>query len=98
LAAVVTTFIAIGLAILGLVLNTSATAPLFVFSIVFPPAFYIFALKAICGYENNQIPTNAFRGDPDSGIVLLPLLVAALVCGLYGGVQSCELIIFSSLG
>jgi hypothetical protein len=88
LAAVIATFLAIVLAILGLVLDTSATVSLFVFSIVFPPAFYIFVLKAICGYENNQMPTNVIRGDPDNGIVVLPLIIAALVCGLYVEIQS----------
>ncbi|KIM38139.1 hypothetical protein M413DRAFT_420628 [Hebeloma cylindrosporum] len=63
----------------GLVLHSSSTAVLFVFSIIFPPSFYIFALKAICGYENHQIPTNAVKGDPDRDILVLPLLIAALV-------------------
>ncbi|KAF8971850.1 hypothetical protein BDZ97DRAFT_1650923 [Flammula alnicola] len=79
LAAVVATFLAIVLAILGLVMKTSNTGALFVFSVIFPPSFYIFSLKAICGYENHQLATNALSGDPDRGIVFLPLLIAAVV-------------------
>jgi ATP-binding cassette, subfamily A (ABC1), member 3 len=51
----------------------------FAYTIVFPPGFYIFAIIAICGFEANQIPTDALRGDPDANFVLLPLILAALV-------------------
>ena len=79
LAAVLTTFLAIVFAIIGLVTKSSRGGTLFVFSLIFPPSFYIFALKAICGYENYELATNALKGDPDQGIVLLPLLIAAIV-------------------
>ena len=79
LAAVASTFLGLLFAVLALVINSSHSGILFVFSILFPPSFYIFALKAICGYENNQFPTNVLKGDPDMGIVLLPLLIAAIV-------------------
>ena len=80
LSAVCSTFLAVLFAIVALVFSdhcTTGTA--FIFSIVFPPGFYIFAMRAICGYENNQIPTNALHGDPDNNMVLLPLLIAAIV-------------------
>lgn len=79
LAAVVTTFLAIILAILALVIKSGHSGTLVIFSLIFPPMFYIFALKAICGYENHEIATNALKGDPDRGLVLLPLLVVAIV-------------------
>lgn len=33
----------------------------------------------MCGFENHQIATNALTGDPDNGLRLLPLLIAAIV-------------------
>jgi hypothetical protein len=79
LAAVASTFLGLVFAVLALVIKSSQTGFLFIFSILFPPSFYIFAIKAICGYENHQFPTNALKGDPDMCIVLLPLLIAAIV-------------------
>lgn len=79
LAAVVSTFLGIVFAILALVIKSNQSGTLFIFSLLFPPAFYIFALKAICGYENHQFPTNVLKGDPDRGIVVLPLIIAAIV-------------------
>ena len=79
LAAVASTFLGLVFAVLGLVIKSSHTGILFIFSILFPPSFYIFAIKAICGYENHQFPTGVLKGDPDMGIVLLPLLIAAIV-------------------
>ncbi|TFK42170.1 hypothetical protein BDQ12DRAFT_710453 [Crucibulum laeve] len=79
LAAVVTTFLAILFAILALVMEHVKTGTAFIFSIIFPPAFYIFAVRAICGYENHLMPTNALKGDPDNGMALLPILIAALI-------------------
>lgn len=80
LAAVVTTFLSIVFAILGMVVDTSSTFILSFLSLIFPPSFYIFALKAICGYENNQLATDPMRGDPDRGIFLAPLICVAVVC------------------
>ena len=79
LAAVASTFLGLVFAVLALVIKSSQSGILVVFSILFPPSFYIFALKAICGYENHQFPTNILKGDPDMGIMLLPLLIAAIV-------------------
>ena len=45
----------------------------------FPPGFYIFAIRAIVGWENHLHPTNALQGDPDNNLRLLPLLIIALV-------------------
>ncbi|EGN93723.1 hypothetical protein SERLA73DRAFT_97671 [Serpula lacrymans var. lacrymans S7.3] len=79
LAAVASTFLALLFAILALVFGHASTGTAFVFSIVFPPGYYIFAIRAICGWENHQIPTNALKGDPDNNLMLLPLIIAALV-------------------
>ena len=79
LAAVVTTFLGVILAILGLVINISTTWFMCFFSTLFPPSFYIFALKAICGYENHRLPADVLRGDPDRNIQILPLLLVAVV-------------------
>ncbi|KDR85825.1 hypothetical protein GALMADRAFT_274642 [Galerina marginata CBS 339.88] len=79
LAAVITMFLGVIIAVLGLVLETSQTWIMVMFSICFPPSFYIFAIKSICGYENHQLPTNALSGDPDRNITLLPLIIAAII-------------------
>ncbi|KAJ3513241.1 hypothetical protein NLJ89_g3058 [Agrocybe chaxingu] len=79
LAAVVTTFAGIVFAIFGLVIRSRSSGILFVFSILFPPSFYILSLRAIAGYENHGFATNALKGDIDQGIVLLPLLVGAFI-------------------
>jgi hypothetical protein len=79
LAAVVSTLIAIIFAILGLVVKAGQSGILFVLSILFPPSFYMFALTALTGYENNQLATNILYRDPDKGVVLLPLLIAGIV-------------------
>jgi hypothetical protein len=79
LAAVASTFLGLVFAVFALVIKSSQSGTLFIFSILFPPSFYIFALKAISGYENHQFPTNVLKGDPDRDIVLLPLIIAAIV-------------------
>ncbi|KAF9045107.1 hypothetical protein BJ165DRAFT_1346335 [Panaeolus papilionaceus] len=79
LAAVVTTFLGVVFAILGVVIKSSRTGTLVIFSLLFPPSFYIFALRGISGFENHQIPTNVLEKDPDSGVVVLPLLIAAVI-------------------
>ncbi|EDR15973.1 uncharacterized protein LACBIDRAFT_187302 [Laccaria bicolor S238N-H82] len=79
LAAVVSTFLGILLAIIALVFKSAGTGAAFIFTIIFPPGFYIFAIRAICGYENHQLATNVLKGDPDKQLVLLPLIIAAII-------------------
>ncbi|KAJ3739785.1 hypothetical protein DFH05DRAFT_1530053 [Lentinula detonsa] len=79
LAAVASTFLSIVFAILALVFSRASTGAAFIFSIIFPPGWYIFAIRAICGWENHQIATDVLKGDPDSGLVMLPLLIAAII-------------------
>ena len=79
LAAVVSTFLGILLAIIALVYKSAGNGAAFIFTIIFPPGFYIFATRAICGYENHQLATNVLKGDPDKHLMLLPLIIAAIV-------------------
>lgn len=79
LAAVVATFLAVVLAILGLVVDTGNTLVLVFFSVLFPPAWYMFALKGVCGFENHQMAADMLVGDPDRGIQIAPLIVVAIV-------------------
>lgn len=83
LAAVASTFLGIVFAILALVFSRASTGVATIFSIIFPPGYYIFAIRAICGWENHQIPTNILKPDPDSNLTLLPLIIAAIVSRVY---------------
>lgn len=79
LAAVASTFLAIVFAILALVFSRASTGAAFVFTLIFPPGFYIFAIRAVCGWEVHQIATNVLQPDPDNALRLLPLIIAAIV-------------------
>ncbi|KAG7099993.1 hypothetical protein E1B28_001784 [Marasmius oreades] len=79
LAAVASTLLTIVLAILALVFKQASTGAAFIFSIIFPPGWYIFVIRAICGWENNRKASNLLKRDPDTGLVLLPLIIAAVI-------------------
>ncbi|KAL6298600.1 hypothetical protein BKA93DRAFT_743844 [Sparassis latifolia] len=79
LAAVGSTFLAVVLAIIALVIKHSSTGAAFVFTLVFPPAYYVFIIVAVTGWENHQIPTNILHPDPDSNLTILPFLVVAII-------------------
>ncbi|KAF7302390.1 hypothetical protein HMN09_00872700 [Mycena chlorophos] len=79
LAAVFSTFLSILFGIIALILKRLSTGGAFIFTIIFPPSYYIFANRAISGWENHSLPTNAVRGDPDDHLHLLPILIAALI-------------------
>ncbi|OJT08332.1 ABC transporter A family member 3 [Trametes pubescens] len=79
LAAVASTFLAIAFAILALVFARASSGAAFVFTIIFPPGFYIFAIRAVCGFEVHQIATSVTQPDPDNGLRLLPLIIAAII-------------------
>lgn len=92
LAAVATTFLGIMFAILALVFGKAGTGVATIFSLIFPPGYYIFAIRAICGWENHQIPTNVLKPDPDNNLTLLPLIIAAIVrCVCVSGAQCVNL-------
>ncbi|KAI0830875.1 P-loop containing nucleoside triphosphate hydrolase protein [Trametes gibbosa] len=79
LAAVASTFLGIVFAILALVFSRASTGAAFVFTLIFPPGFYIFAIRAVCGFENHQISTSVIHPDPDNALRLLPLIIAAII-------------------
>ncbi|KAL1669459.1 P-loop containing nucleoside triphosphate hydrolase protein [Schizophyllum commune] len=79
LAAVVATFVSIVLAIIALVFKEATTGAASIFTLIFPPAFYIFAIRAICGWENHEWATDVLKGDPDNNLRLLPLIIVAII-------------------
>ncbi len=83
LAAVASTFLAIVFAMLALIFTSAGNVTAVIFTVVFPPGFYIFAIRAICGFENNRLPTNLLKADPDNGLYLLPLVIAAVVSYMF---------------
>ncbi|KAF8204239.1 hypothetical protein K438DRAFT_1757492 [Mycena galopus ATCC 62051] len=89
LAAVFSTLLSILFAILALILKVE-TGGAFLFTIIFPPGFYVFANRAISGYENHSLPTDALKGDPDRHIQLLTIIIA--------GVRAVEFAVVEVLG
>ena len=79
LAAVSAMFLSLLFAILAQAYGGATTGMAFIFSILFPPGFYVFAIRCIAGFELNHIPTNALHRDPDNQLVLLHLIIAAIV-------------------
>ncbi|KAJ7508422.1 hypothetical protein B0H11DRAFT_2304369 [Mycena galericulata] len=79
LAAVCSTFLSIVFAIIALLLKGLGTGAAFIFTIIFPPGFYIFANRAISGYENHSLPTDALKGDPDHRLQLLTIIIAGII-------------------
>ncbi|KAG9313874.1 P-loop containing nucleoside triphosphate hydrolase protein [Chiua virens] len=79
LAAVVTTFLSILFAILALVFSRAGTVAATIFTLIFPPGYYIFAIRSICGYENHLMPTNLLKPDPDDHLTLLPIMIASII-------------------
>lgn len=79
LAAVASTFLSLVFAILALVFSKASTGAAFIFTLIFPPGYYIFAIRAIAGFEVQQIGTNVLDPDPDNNLRLLPIMIAAIV-------------------
>lgn len=80
LAAITSVLVSFIFAILALVLKRAGNGLAFLFTILFPSGFYIFVIRAICGFENEQIPTNIIEPDPDNGIRAIVPIIAAIVC------------------
>ncbi|KAH7886313.1 hypothetical protein F5I97DRAFT_2027968 [Phlebopus sp. FC_14] len=79
LAAVASTFLAILFAILALVFSQASTGAATIFTLIFPPGYYIFAIRAMCGWENHLMSTDLLKPDPDSHLTLLPILIVAII-------------------
>jgi ATP-binding cassette, subfamily A (ABC1), member 3 len=79
LAAVSSTFLAILFAILAQAFGQASTGAAFIYSVIFPPGYYIFTIRAMAGFEVHQIPTNVLDPDPDHQLRILPLIIAAIV-------------------
>ena len=79
LAAVCATVLSFLFAILAQAFGGASTGAGFIFGILFPPGYYVFALRAIAGFEIHQTTTNITKGDPDNNLAILPLMLAALV-------------------
>ncbi|TFY63698.1 hypothetical protein EVJ58_g3098 [Rhodofomes roseus] len=79
LAAIASTVLAIVFAILALVDGHAGTGAAFFYTLFFPPGFYIFAIRCMCGFELQQVGTNIIKPDPDNQLVLLPLIFAAII-------------------
>lgn len=80
LSAIASTLLSFIFAILALVFSHASNGVAFIFTLLFPSSFYIFAIRAICGFEVHQIPTNVIHPDPDNNLRLIVLITAAIVC------------------
>lgn len=80
MAAITSVLVSFVFAIFALVLKRAGNGMVFIFTILFPSGFYIFVIRAICGFENNRIPTNILKPDPDNNLRAIVPIVAAIVC------------------
>ncbi|KIM34443.1 hypothetical protein M408DRAFT_60324 [Serendipita vermifera MAFF 305830] len=78
LAAIASTFFAILFAILALVLKGGRVLSI-VYTLIFPPGFFVFTILAICGYERRDTSPDLNQGDPDNGTQITSLFVVALI-------------------
>ncbi|KIJ48856.1 hypothetical protein M422DRAFT_161958 [Sphaerobolus stellatus SS14] len=80
LAASISTFVSVLLALIALVLSSHASnGAATIFTLIFPPGFFIFAVRCLAGWELHQIPSNVLKRDPDSGLIMISLWVVALI-------------------
>ena len=79
LASIVSLTLAVVWCIIGMVLTGIKTSIAVVLVILFPPAFYPIAIRCITGFETNLVPTSATEGDPEHGLTLSSLFIAAAV-------------------
>ncbi|KAJ7137918.1 hypothetical protein C8R44DRAFT_607470 [Mycena epipterygia] len=79
LAALASTFFSILIAALATVLPIDGTIQTVVFTIIFPPSFYVFAMRAIGGFEHQGLMANALDQDPEKHLVLVAFIIAGIV-------------------
>jgi len=80
LAAITSVLVSFVFAILALVLKGAGNGLAFIFTILFPSGFYIFVIRAICGFEDNQTPTSIVEADPENNLRVIVPVIAAIVC------------------
>jgi len=80
LSAITSVLVSFVFAIFALVLKGAGNGIAFIFTILFPSGFYIFVIRAICGFENRQIPTSLVKADPDHNLRVIVPVIAAIVC------------------
>jgi len=80
LAAITSVLVSFVFAVLALVLKGAGNGLAFIFTILFPSGFYIFVIRAICGFEDHQIPTSIVETDPDNNLRVIVPVIAAIVC------------------
>lgn len=80
LSAITSVLVSFIFAIFALVLKDAGNGIAFIFTIVFPSGFYVFVIRAVCGFENRQIPTSMVKPDPDNNLRVIVPVVAAIVC------------------
>ncbi|KAF8167282.1 hypothetical protein B0H34DRAFT_792024 [Crassisporium funariophilum] len=78
-AAVIATGFAIVVGLIPIMVVDPSNTLAGILSFFFPSVFYTFALISIIGFERYPAITNATVADPKYGIVLLPMMIAALV-------------------
>jgi ATP-binding cassette subfamily A (ABC1) protein 3 len=80
LAAISTTFLSFLFAIFALVLSPRASNGLqMVFTLLFPPSFYVFVMSAIAGFEDTQTRTSFIQPDPQRGGRIGTLFLMAII-------------------
>jgi ATP-binding cassette subfamily A (ABC1) protein 3 len=80
LAAISTTFLSSLFAIFALVLSPYASNGLqMVFTLLFPPSFFIFVISAIIGFEDTQARTSFTQPDPQRGGRIGTLFLIAII-------------------
>jgi ATP-binding cassette subfamily A (ABC1) protein 3 len=79
LSAITSVLVSFIFAILALVLKGVGNGGAFLFTILFPSGFYVFVIRAICGFENNQVPTSIVKPDPDNNLRVIVPVIAAIV-------------------
>ena len=80
LAGITSAFLALILAILARIsARNFDNVGSFIFTLLFPSSFYIFAIRIVCAFEGLEIGANVVRPDPLTGRRLLPVMIAAIV-------------------
>ncbi|TFK42145.1 hypothetical protein BDQ12DRAFT_703521 [Crucibulum laeve] len=77
LASIFTSGIAIAVAVVPVMISQPSNIVAPILSFCFPSMFYVFVIKAICGFELSLRETDLWQPDPRTGLRIAPLLAAA---------------------